>query len=117
VDDGHSRFRANEVNLRLETIPGIGGIVATAIAAKITVPSEFGSDQDSGRDSGGVFGGVFGRDLAAWIGLVPRQYWTGDKDKIGKISKQGDGDLRRTLKRLLVLGATDTFDELVRRLI
>src|SRR5262245_30100454 len=71
---------------RLESIPGVGVIVATAIAATITDPSAFKS----------------GRDLAAWIGLVPRQNSTGGKDRLGGISKQGD----RYLRRLLVVGAT-----------
>ena len=42
-----------------------------------------------------------GRDLAAWIGLVPRQDLTGGKQKLGPISKQGD----RYLRRILVVGA------------
>ena len=41
-----------------------------------------------------------GRDLAAWIGLVPKQYSTGGKARLGSISKQGD----RYLRRLLVVG-------------
>jgi transposase len=82
----HAQHRASDVSHRLETIPGIGVIGATAIAATVTDPSAFRS----------------GRDLAAWIGLVPRQHSTGGKEKLGGISKQGD----RTLRRLLVLGAT-----------
>ena len=78
--------RANEVSRRLETIPEIGVIGATAIVATITEPGAFKT----------------GRDLAAWIGLVPRQYSTGGKERLGGISKQGD----RYLRRLLVLGAT-----------
>jgi len=70
----------------LESIPGVGIIGATAIATTITDPSAFKS----------------GRDLAAWIGLVPRQNSTGGKDRLGGISKQGD----RYLRRLLVVGAT-----------
>ena len=45
--------------------------------------------------------GRSGRDLAAWIGLVPRQDSTGGKQKLGPISKQGD----RYLRRILVVGA------------
>jgi transposase len=82
----HAQHRASDVSRRLETIPGIGVIGATAIAATIADPSAFKT----------------GRDLAAWIGLVPRQYSTGGKDKLGGISKQGD----RYLRRLLVIGAT-----------
>ena len=80
------QHRANDVGRRLETIPGIGVIGATAIAATIAEPGAFKT----------------GRDLAAWIGVVPRQYSTGGKEKLGGISKQGD----RYLRRLLVLGAT-----------
>jgi transposase len=61
-------------------------IGATAIAATVTDPSAFKS----------------GRELAAWIGLVPRQNSTGGKQKLGGISKQGD----KYLRRLLVAGAT-----------
>ena len=80
-----ARHRTNEVSQRLETIPGIGPITATALAASITDPSVFKS----------------GRELAAWIGLVPRQTSTGGKQRLGRISKQGDHYLRW----LLVAGA------------
>ena len=82
----HALHRASDVSQRLESIPGIGVIGATAISATVTDPSAFKS----------------GRDLAAWIGLVPRQYSTGGKERLGGISKQGD----RYLRRLLVAGAT-----------
>lgn len=81
----HAQHRASEASRRLETIPGIGVIGATAIAATITDPSAFKS----------------GRDLAAWIGLVPRQNSSGGKQRLGGISKQGD----RYLRKLLVIGA------------
>jgi transposase len=81
----HAHHRANDVSRRLESVPGIGVIGATAIAATVTDPTAFRS----------------GRDLAAWIGLVPRQNSTGGKEKLGGISKQGDPYLRR----LLVVGA------------
>ena len=77
--------RTNELSQRLETIPGIGVITASALAATIPDPGSFRS----------------GRHLAAWIGLVPRQSGTGGKVRPGHISKQGD----RYLRRLLVLGA------------
>lgn len=82
----HAQHRASDQSRRLETIPGIGVIGATAIAATVTDPSAFKS----------------GRELAAWIGLVPRQNSTGGKERLGGISKQGD----RYLRRLLVIGAT-----------
>ncbi|MFN3746476.1 MAG: IS110 family transposase [Hyphomicrobiaceae bacterium] len=82
----HSRHRASDASQRLETVPGIGIIGATAIAATVTDPAAFRS----------------GRELAAWIGLVPRQHSTGGKQRLGGISKQGD----RYLRRLLIVGAT-----------
>jgi transposase len=80
-----AQHRSNEASKRLETIPGIGVIGATTIAAIVTDPKAFRS----------------GRDFAAWIGLVPRQDSTGGKQKLGPISKQGD----RYLRRILVVGA------------
>jgi transposase len=79
------QHRANEASTRLESIPGIGIIGASAIAATVTDPNAFRS----------------GRDFAAWVGLVPRQDSTGGKQKLGPISKQGD----RYLRRILVVGA------------
>lgn len=81
----HAWHRSNELSRRLETIPGIGPITASAIAATVTDATLFKS----------------GRQLAAWIGLVPRQNSSGGKDRLGRISKQGDPYLRR----LLVVGA------------
>jgi len=81
-----AQHRASDVSRRLESIPGIGVIGATALSATVTDPGAFKS----------------GRDLAAWIGLVPRQNSTGGKERLGGISKQGD----RYLRRLLVAGAT-----------
>jgi transposase len=80
-----AHHRKNEASRRLQTIPGIGFIGATAIDATVTDPKAFRS----------------GRDFAAWIGLVPRQDSTGGKQKLGPISKQGD----RYLRRILVVGA------------
>jgi transposase len=79
------QHRSNEASKRLETIPGIGVIGATAIVATVPDSTAFRS----------------GRDFAAWIGLVPRQDSTGGKQKLGPISKQGD----RYLRRILVVGA------------
>jgi transposase len=80
-----AQHRASEENQRVETIPGIGVIGATAIAATVTDPKIFRS----------------GRDFAAWIGIVPRQDSTGGKQRLGPISKQGD----RYLRRILIVGA------------
>jgi transposase len=77
--------RANEASRRLETIPGVGVITATALVATIGDASQFRS----------------GRQLAAWLGLVPRQHSSGGKERLGRISKRGDGYLRK----LLVHGA------------
>ena len=77
--------RANEASRRLEAIPGVGIITATALVATIGDASQFRS----------------GRQLAAWLGLVPRQHSSGGKDRLGRISKRGDGYLRK----LLVHGA------------
>jgi transposase len=81
-----ARHRANELSLRLATIPGVGIITATALLATVANASAFKS----------------GRHFAAWIGLVPRQNGSGGKMALGGISKKGEPYLRR----LLVLGAT-----------
>lgn len=78
--------RQDETSQRLATIPGIGIITATALAASVTDPRLFRS----------------GREFAAFLGLVPRQNSSGGKDRLGRISKMGDGYLRK----LLVVGAT-----------
>jgi transposase len=81
-----ARHRDDEVSRRLASIPGIGPIIASAIAASVPDASVFKS----------------GRQLAAWLGLVPRQNSTGGKERLGGITKAGD----RYLRRLLVIGAT-----------
>jgi transposase len=80
-----AQHRLDEASKRLRSIPGIGIVGATAIAATVSDPKVFRS----------------GRDFAAWIGLVPRQDSTGGKQKLGPISKQGD----QYLRRILVIGA------------
>lgn len=77
--------RGHELSQRLATIPGVGPLIATAIAASIAEPSMFKS----------------GREFAAFLGLVPRQASSGGKAKLGRISKMGD----RYLRTLLVVGA------------
>ncbi len=66
-------------------IPGVGPLLASALVATIPDPHAFRS----------------GRNLAAWIGLVPKQHSTGGKERLGGISKQGD----RYLRQMLVVGA------------
>ena len=78
--------RATPASRLLATIPGIGPITASALVATVGDGRQFES----------------GRDLAAWLGMVPRQNSTGGKTRLGRISKQGD----RYLRRLLVIGAT-----------
>ena len=78
--------KSNPVSQRLATIPGIGPIIATAIAATVVEASGFRS----------------GREFAAWLGLVPRQHSTGGKARLGGISKRGN----QYLRRLLINGAS-----------
>lgn len=80
------RQRADEAGRRLASVPGIGPLTASALVAAIGDPGRFAS----------------GRDLAAWIGLTPKPHSSGGKNKLGRISKQGDAYLRR----LLVQGAS-----------
>jgi transposase len=77
--------RSTEVGRRLMEIPGVGPLLASALVATIADPKAFRS----------------GRNLAAWIGLVPRQNSSGGKERLGGITKQGDCYLRQ----LLVIGA------------
>lgn len=78
--------RQSAESQRLQTIPGVGFITATAMAASVPNPAAFAS----------------GRQFAAFLGLVPRQNSSGGKDRLGRISKMGDPYLRT----LLVNGAT-----------
>jgi transposase len=77
--------RSNETSKRLDAIPGVGPVLATALVASLADPRAFRS----------------GRDFAAWIGLVPKQNSSGGKDKLGGITKQGD----RYLRSLFTTGA------------
>jgi transposase len=77
--------RANPVSQRLATIPGVGPVTASALAASIADPAMFAS----------------GREFSAFLGLVPKQSSSGGKVKLGGISKMGD----RYLRHLLVSGA------------
>jgi len=73
--------KENEDARRLTTIPGIGAIVASGLVAAVGRAESFDR----------------GRDLAAWLGLVPRQFTTGGKAKLLGISKRGNKYLRRQL--------------------
>lgn len=79
------RAKDNEVARRLMTIPGIGPLIATAIATLAPPPELFRK----------------GRDFAAWLGLTPRQHSTGGKQRLGATTKMGE----RSLRRLMIIGA------------
>src|SRR3954469_6609604 len=79
--------RSDAVARRLATVPGIGPVTASLIAA--TVGENIGAFKDA-------------RSFAAWLGLVPRQNSTGGKTRLGRITKAGNGEIRS----MLVLGAT-----------
>ncbi|MGA7325353.1 MAG: IS110 family transposase, partial [Rhodomicrobium sp.] len=76
------RVRANaretELGRRLMEVPGVGPLLASAFVATIASPAAFKT----------------GRDLAAWIGLVPKQNSSGGKERLGSISKAGNRDAR-----------------------
>ena len=77
--------RSNEMSKRLDEIPGVGPMLATALVASVADPKAFRS----------------GRNFSAWVGLVPKQHSSGGKEKLGSISKQGD----RYLRSLFTAGA------------
>lgn len=70
---------------RLQTMPGVGPLTAMAIDAFAPAMEQFKS----------------GRDFSAWLGLVPRQHSSGGKERLGRVSKAGQADIRR----LLIIGA------------
>lgn len=93
----HNRLRWYEVTMRLEarrsrqaqllqTIPGVGPVTASAVAATIGSGHQFRS----------------GREFAAWLGLTPRNHSSGGKERLGRITKMGD----RYLRQLIVVGMT-----------
>ena len=85
-EDIKTWFHGNELAKRLKTIPGIGFISASALAASVTDPHQFTS----------------GRQFAAALGLTPKADCSGAKERRGRISKMAD----RSLRRLLVSGMT-----------
>ncbi len=87
--------KTDEELRRLCTIPEIGPVTASAVAA-------FAPDLDT-FDTG--------RNFAAWLGLVPRQKSTGGKSKLGSVSKMGQTDIRR----LLIVGAMSVIRWVVRK--
>lgn len=77
--------KENAVSRRLMTVPGIGPLIATAIATLAPPPETFRK----------------ARDFAAWLGLLPRQHSTGGKQRLGTTTKMGE----RSLRRLLIISA------------
>lgn len=75
----------DETARRLQTMPGIGPITASVLAATLPDVSNFRS----------------ARDLPAWLGLTPKPHSSGGKERLGSISKMGN----RYIRRLLYLGA------------
>lgn len=73
--------RASDASRRLEKVPGIGPLTATAMVATIGDAKNFDN----------------GRQLAAWLGLVPRQHSSGGKSNLLGMSKRGDAYLRTML--------------------
>lgn len=77
--------RQSGIAHRLQTMPGVGPLVALAVEAFAPAMENFRC----------------GRDFAAWLGLVPRQFSSGGKERLGRVSKAGQADIRR----LLIIGA------------
>jgi transposase len=86
--------RSDDRARRLTSIPGIGALNATALVAAVGDAATFGK----------------GRDLAAWLGLVPRQATTGGKPRLLGITKRGS----RYLRKMLIQGARSAMPTLVR---
>ena len=76
-----ARAQCDERIQRLLAVEGIGPMVASALVAAVGDARQFGS----------------GRDLAAWVGLTPREHSSGGKQRLGGITKQGDTYLRTLL--------------------
>jgi transposase len=90
-----ARYKADPRSRLLATIPGVGPIGAVSFALKVPDATVFRS----------------GRHFAAWLGITPREHSTAGRQRLGKISRQGDENLRR----LLVLGATAVIQQASRR--
>lgn len=88
-------YRTHPVCRKLAAVPGIGPLTATALLATVGRPQAFQN----------------GRHLAAWLGLVPRQYSSGGKEIFGGISKRGS----RYVRTLLIHGARAVVQRAARR--
>ena len=73
--------KSNDICQRLTQVPGVGNLIATAIYAAVGNGEQFNK----------------GREFAAWLGLTPKQYSTGGKERLGGISKRGNKYLRKSL--------------------
>jgi len=73
-----------ETTRRLQTIPGVGPLTALAVETFAPAMESFKS----------------GRDFAAWLGIVPRQHSSGGRQRLGKISKAGQGDIRALANKM-----------------
>ncbi len=87
--------RSDERAKRIQQLSGVGPLSASAIVASVAEAGEFSN----------------GRQFAAWLGLVPRQYSTGGKSRLGRITAKGDPYLRT----LLVMGARSVLQTASRR--
>ena len=88
-------YRTHPVCRKLAAVPGIGPLTATALVATVGRPQAFQN----------------GRHLAAWLGLVPRQYSSGGKERFGGISKRGS----RSVRTWLIHGARAVVQRAARR--
>jgi len=86
-----------DMSRRLQTMPGIGPLTSLAVEAFAPQMVSF----------------QCGRGFAAWLGLVPRQHSSGGKERLGRVSKAGQADIRR----LLIMGAMSRLAWLARRAI
>ncbi|MDA9488582.1 transposase, partial [Bradyrhizobium sp. CCBAU 11361] len=87
--------RSNEMSRRLAAIPGVGPIGATLLSIKVVDARGFKS----------------ARNFAAWLGLTPKNHSTAGKNRLGVITRAGDGMLRT----VLVAGATAVIADMRRR--
>lgn len=87
--------RETDTARRLQTIPGVGPLTALAVEAFAPAMGSF----------------ECGRDFSAWLGLVPRQFSSGGKERLGGVSKAGQSDIRR----LLIIGAMSRLNWLGRK--
>lgn len=86
-----------DIARRLQTMPGVGPLTALAVQA-------FAPPMENLK---------CGRDFAAWLGLVPKQHSSGGKERLGRVSKAGQSDIRQ----LLIMGAMSRLNWMGRKAI